>query len=153
MDAKHFRNVAGKFATGITIITVKTDDQVHGMTVNGFMSVSLEPPLIMVSIGNQQKMLDHLIQSGRFGVSILKEDQENISSHFAGKPDEKLKVDFLDINDTPILQNHLAYFVAKVVNTHKEGDHTLFVGEVEECTAAETQEGPLLFFGGGYRRL
>jgi len=153
MDTKHFRNISGKFATGITIITTKDGEDTHGMTANGFMSVSLEPALILVSIGKQQKLHDLLLKSGRFGVSILNDKQENISNHFAGKFDKDLDLSFEEKGGTPLIPDALGYFVANVVSTHEEGDHTLFIGEVEVCGAGNHDANPLLFYSGQYRLL
>ena len=153
MDKRQFRDIAGKFATGVTVVTVKYKGDIHGMTVNGFASVSLEPSLILISIGKQQKIHDILLSSGRFGVSILQEDQRMISDHFGGKFDETLMVPFIENKGMPLVREALGYFIAKVVNTHEEGDHTLFIGEVEVCEMGDAQKKPLLFFNGKYNFL
>jgi len=153
MDVKHFRNISGKFATGVTIITTTLKGEVHGMTANGFMTVSLDPALILISIGKNQKLHDLLLDSGSFGVSILSEHQEHLSNHFAGRFDENLVVDFSEKGGMPLISDALAYFVADVVSSHEEGDHTLFVGKVRVCEGNDEQDKPIMFFGGQYQFL
>jgi len=152
IDSKKFRNACGSFATGITIIGSELDNQIHGMTANGFMSVSLDPPLIVVSIGKNQKMHDIILRSGQYSVSVLSEHQKEISNHFAGQHNPKLKVDFEKKEGIPFLQQNSSYFLTQVVSTHSEGDHTLFVGKVVAFDVQE-KETPLLFYKGQYRTL
>ena len=71
IDPREFRNVLGRFATGVTVITTEFEDQVYGMTANAFMSVSLSPPLILISVDNRARLNGYLATSGRYGVSIL----------------------------------------------------------------------------------
>ena len=81
-----FRRTLGMFATGVTIITTQSGDQVHGMTANAFMSVSLRPPLVLISVDKRAKMNNLLREGVRFGVNVLAEDQRELSDHFAGRP-------------------------------------------------------------------
>ncbi|WP_369048164.1 flavin reductase family protein [Tenacibaculum sp. UWU-22] len=147
-----FRNSCGAFATGITVITSKFNDNISGMTANGFMSVSLEPPLIAVSIGLKQNMHETIMRSNVFGVSILDHNQENISNHFAGKHNPDLQIEFSESNGIPYLTDNHAYFLAKVVSKHKEGDHTIFIGEVLEH-GTNDKNTPLLFYKGNYKKI
>src|SRR5215831_20562820 len=80
-----FRRTLGMFATGVTVITTRAGDQVHGMTANAFMSVSLRPPLILVSVDRRARMNALLREGVRFGVSVLEERQGALSDHFAGR--------------------------------------------------------------------
>ena len=131
IDTREFRNCCGRFATGITIVTTEVDGTVHGMTANGFMSVSLQPPLILVSLGNQTRLHQLLPQSMRYGVSILGEGQLAFSNHFAGRPDDTLEIPFVRKHAMPLLDGAVAHMVARVVDAHDAGDHTLYIGEVE----------------------
>lgn len=88
IDKREFRNTLGRFATGVTIVTAVEEGNVHGMTANAFMSVSLEPPLVLVSIDHKAKMHQILPKTRVYGISILREDQEAVSQHFAGRPME-----------------------------------------------------------------
>ena len=86
MDDLLFRKAMGKFATGVTVLTTIHEGDIHGMTANAFMSVSLDPKLVVISVGNHARFLDKVTQSKRFAVNILAEDQQQVSQHFAGKP-------------------------------------------------------------------
>src|SRR5699024_12434263 len=85
MDDREFRNAMGKFATGVTVITTEVDGEPHGMTANAFMSVSLHPKLIMISIDNRANMLDKIKEANKFAVNILADHQKDLSMHFAGQ--------------------------------------------------------------------
>ena len=150
-DTRAYRDALGLFATGVTIMTAMDGDNPHGMTANAFVSVSLAPPLVLVSVGHRSTM--HRVVQGvdRYGVSILAEDQEEISNHFAGRPQPGLAVPFLDHDGVPLLDGALAHFVVRTTDAHAAGDHTLYIGEVEHFRLNGGR--PLLFFGGRYRRL
>jgi flavin reductase (DIM6/NTAB) family NADH-FMN oxidoreductase RutF len=150
-DQKLFRNALGRFATGVTVITTQDDERVHGMTANAFVSVSLNPPLVLVSLDNRCNMNRMLPGTGRFGISVLAEDQEHLSTHFAGRPIEGLEVSFVIREGAPVVDQALAYIVAHVVNAYPAGDHTLYIGRVDHFEARDGR--PLLFYGGKYRRL
>lgn len=150
IESKEFRNACGLFATGITVVTAKADDDMQAMTANGFMSVSLNPALIVVSVGNHQKIHNTISKSGRYSVSILGASQLEVSKHFGGKPNPDLKIEFKDYAQTPYLSQNIAYFLAKVISFHVEGDHTLFIGEVEQF-GISNQEDPLLYIKGQYK--
>jgi flavin reductase (DIM6/NTAB) family NADH-FMN oxidoreductase RutF len=150
-DTRAFRNALGRFATGVTVITTLHEEHPHGMTANAFISVSLAPPLVLVSLDNRSQMHRILPGVGRFGVSVLAEDQEPFSNHFAGRPQEGLDIPFVERGGVPLIDGAVAYFVARVKDVHAAGDHTLYIGEVEHFEARE--DLPLLFHAGKYRRL
>lgn len=151
MDDRMFRNAMGKFATGVTVITAEYNGEPHGMTANAFMSVSLNPKLIVVSIGEKARMLEKVNKSGRFAVNILKEDQKEYSMYFAGQIKEKRDIEFASINNVPVLKDALATVVCRTYEKHIAGDHTLFIGEVEEVMMGEGK--PLTFFSGKYGKI
>jgi flavin reductase (DIM6/NTAB) family NADH-FMN oxidoreductase RutF len=146
------RRTLGMFATGVTVITTRERAQVHGMTANAFMSVSLEPPLVLISVDRRTKMCALLHEGRRYGVSVLGDAQAELSDRFAGRagdaaPEPRFEV----IRDTPLVEGALAHFVASIVRSYWGGDHSLFLGRVEY---ARYREGaPLLFHGGRYERL
>jgi flavin reductase (DIM6/NTAB) family NADH-FMN oxidoreductase RutF len=150
-DLRQFRSALGRFASGVTVITAKCEDQTHGMTANAFVSVSLNPPLVLVSLDNRTYMHRILPQVRLYGVSVLAEDQERLSNHFAGRTIEGTHIRFFSKHDVPLLEGCVAYFVVRVVNVHPAGDHTLYVGEVLQFDARE--ERPLLFYAGRYQNL
>jgi flavin reductase (DIM6/NTAB) family NADH-FMN oxidoreductase RutF len=151
IDPREFRNTLGRFASGVTVVTTEHAGQVHGMTANAFMSVSLNPPLVVVSV-NHRANLHHLLpQSGRYGVSILAEEQEGYSNHFAGRQVGGLEVKFVRRRDMPLIDGAVAHLVARLVEAHPAGDHTLYLGQVEFLEWRDAR--PLLFYGGQYRSL
>src|ERR1041385_1586627 len=123
-DSRQFRTALGRFATGVTIMTAEIDGHVPGMTANAFMSVSLEPPLIVVSIDNRAHMKTFLTVGSSFGVSVLSEDQERLSNHFAGRPVAGLNIGFVSPTGTPLMEGALAHLVAQIVQIIPAGDHT-----------------------------
>lgn len=150
-DQRRFRDALGTFATGVTIVSTRLDDLAHGMTANGFMSVSLEPALVVVSIASGARMHDILLRAGRYGVSVLSREQEAVSRHFAGRPQGEGQIRLVESRGVPLVEGAITHVVASVVDAHPAGDHTLFIGEVLEF---EHRAGePLIFHSGAYRRL
>jgi flavin reductase (DIM6/NTAB) family NADH-FMN oxidoreductase RutF len=150
-DTRQFRNALGRFASGVTVITTCYQGKVHGMTANAFVSVSLDPPLVLVSVDNRAAMHRLLPETGRYGISVLSEEQETLSNHFAGRTVEGLHIRFIDRLGVPVLEDAVAYFVVKVVDAHPAGDHTLFIAHVEHF---ESRDGkPLLFYSGKYQQV
>ncbi|TDY26335.1 flavin reductase (DIM6/NTAB) family NADH-FMN oxidoreductase RutF [Paraburkholderia sp. BL6665CI2N2] len=150
-DERRFRHALGRFATGVVVISTGSGDDLHAMTANAFMSGSLKPPLIVVSVGHRARMHERLMDSALFGVSVLSEAQEPHSRHFAGEPQSRLAPRFVAVEGLPdvvLLEHAAARFAARVVDRHPCGDHTLFVGEVLVFSLDE--HAPLIFFGGRY---
>jgi flavin reductase (DIM6/NTAB) family NADH-FMN oxidoreductase RutF len=150
-----FRAALGRFASGITVITVELEDgQVHGMTASAFCSVSLRPPLVLVCVDHLAETYLHLHERGRFGVSVLKDSQEALSEFFADperNPDAayRLGIAYQTMRSgTPVLHDTLVNLDCRVLDTHPAGDHTIFVAEVREVAVAEGS--PLLYFRGRY---
>ena len=150
-----FRAALGRFASGVTVITVKTaEGGVHGMTANAFCSVSLRPPLVLVCVDHLAETYLHLREHGEFGVSVLKEDQEALSEFFADperNPDVayRLGIRYRNMKSgMPALEQALANLDCRVVDAHAAGDHSIFVGEVREVLVFEG--APLLYFRGRY---
>jgi flavin reductase (DIM6/NTAB) family NADH-FMN oxidoreductase RutF len=149
--AVEFRRTLGMFATGVTVITTRVAEQIHGMTANAFMSVSLQPPLIVISVDRRASMNALLREGVRFGVSVLEERQSVLSDRFAGRGGEGPDPEFELVHDTPLVEGALAHLVAGVVRSYWGGDHSLFLGRVEYVRYGEGT--PLLFHGGGYGRV
>ncbi len=154
IDPAEFRRVLGRFATGVTVVTTRTSEgRPHGLTANAFMSVSLDPPLVVVAVDKNADSHPHLRQSGIYCVNILREEHKPISDKFASKvPDKFEGVPHLTKHTgAPVLEDALAWVECRVVQEFNAGDHTLFLGEV---VALEQRGGrPLLFYGGKYHRL
>jgi len=152
MDERSFRNAMGTFPTGVTVITTKVGSDVHGMTANAFMSVSLNPQLLLISIDEKASMLDKIRQTNRFGLSILADHQLDFSMHFAGqkKKDQDIKFDW--VNGMPVIPDALAQIACTVEKTFVAGDHTLFLGKADHIVMNEG-EAPLIFYKGNYQSL
>jgi flavin reductase (DIM6/NTAB) family NADH-FMN oxidoreductase RutF len=145
------RKALGRFASGVTVVTTGSGDDVHGMTANAFTSVSLDPPLVLVSIATKAKMDARIADCGRYGVSILCREQEPVSLHFAGGKPCPDQVRFVERGGVPLLDGALVHLACSVYDSHPAGDHTLHVGHVDELWS---QHGdPLVFFTGTFRAL
>jgi flavin reductase (DIM6/NTAB) family NADH-FMN oxidoreductase RutF len=145
-----YREVLGRFATGVTVVTVKSPatGDVRGMTANAFMSVSLDPPLVLVSVRRDARMHTLLNEAGRYGVSLLGERLEREARRFAGMPVAAYEPApaFQERSGTPILREALGWLVATVVDEHEAGDHTLFIGEIVDLEAGHPSQRPLGFY-------
>jgi flavin reductase (DIM6/NTAB) family NADH-FMN oxidoreductase RutF len=148
--ARELRNVMGRFATGVTVVTTIHKDMIHGMTANAFLSVSLRPPLVLVSLG-RCRMSEMLPRTGRYGVSVLASDQEHFAAHFAGQKVSPVDPEFVWEKDLPLLDGALAHVGCRVVDVHAAGDHVLWIGEVEYLSHRDAE--PLLFYTGRFGTL
>jgi len=156
-----FRKAMGSFATGVTIVTVDLDGEVHGMTANAFASVSLNPLLILVCVDHSARTHAHLHARKRFGINILNANQRAISEYYArvvsaSGQDELAQAEAgarfdRTAHGTPMLHGALAYLECKLKSAQDAGDHTIFIAEVEEVVVREGE--PLLFFRGKYRNI
>ncbi len=153
-----FRKALSHFTTGVTVVTVGHGrGQVHGMTANAFTSVSLEPLLVLVCIDRSARTHPLVRQQKCFGINVLGEHQENLAKYFAQVEQDHESAERLGVKyqhserGTPMLDGALAHLDCRLVSTFEAGDHTIFVGEVEQV---EVREGrPLVFYRGKYRRL
>lgn len=157
IDEKDFRQVMGTFATGVTIVTTRTGEIIHGLTANAFCSVSLAPPLVLVCVSKTAQSHDLIRQGGCFAVSILGAPQQDVAQRFALDQlpaHERFAGLRLHraITGAPILEDCLAWLDCKLAAAHEGGDHTIFVGEVVALGQAATLP-PLLYFRGNYRTL
>ena len=146
------RNVFGQFATGVTIVTYRdAGGTPRGATMNSFTSVSMDPPLVLVSVARNAKACDGL-DGNEFTINILAANQADLALHFAGRPDPRLAVTWHGHTDgPPRLRGTTAWLQCRPWQTYDGGDHVLVVGEVvrHETRAAE----PLTFHRGEFRRL
>jgi flavin reductase (DIM6/NTAB) family NADH-FMN oxidoreductase RutF len=144
----------GQFATGVTVVTTRdAAGRPLGLTVSAFCSVSLDPPLVLVCIDHRSDANRGVRESGRFAVSVLGEPQEEVSRRFAAAGAGKLEgFSFLDGPlGLPLVPGAVAHVVCRVRSFHDEGDHAVWVGEVERTTAHAG--APLVHHAGRYRRL
>jgi 3-hydroxy-9,10-secoandrosta-1,3,5(10)-triene-9,17-dione monooxygenase reductase component len=149
-----FRHAAGRFATGITIATVRDPEGApHGLTVNSFTSVSLDPPLVLVCIAHAAVTLESFRTAKHFGINILASDQRELSDHFARKGHNRFATIEWVPGETgvPLLPGVLAAIECEVHSTVRAGDHDIFLGEVVKVDVNEKR--PLLYFGSAYHTL
>lgn len=151
VDAARFRSAMGKFATGVCVVSYLLEGAPAGLTVNAFMSVSLGPPLVLVSVRNQSRFLTCVTVGDRYAVNVLAHHQHLVSDHFGGRPTAAEPCAFQHRHSAPVIEDCLASIVARVVDLHPAGDHTLVIGQVEHLE--ERTAAPLVYFGGRYTRL
>jgi flavin reductase (DIM6/NTAB) family NADH-FMN oxidoreductase RutF len=158
LNPAEFRRAMGCFATGVTIVTVDLDGEVHGMTANAFASVSLDPMLVLVCVDHTTRTHAHLHAKKRFGINVLCAEQRGISEYYA-RPErthehaeQEAGARFERTRQgTPMLQGSLAYLECRLHSAQVAGDHTIFIAEVEDVVVREGE--PLLFFRGKYRKV
>lgn len=154
-DQRAFRNALSHFPTGVAVVTAPAKGQAPvAITVNSFNSVSLDPPLILFSIHRHLYSLEILLQAERFGVSVLRQEQRELSSHFAGSLGAKW-VDVAPVQGEtgcPLIDACLASFECAPFAVHEGGDHLIIVGRVLRFATAEEGK-PLVFFRGAYHAI
>lgn len=151
IDDRLFRNAMGSFATGVTVITTKVSGEVHGMTANAFMSISLKPKLIAISVGENARMLGFIKDSKQFAVNVLSSAQQNESKQFSGQLNLEHEVQFDTYMGVPTLADSLAVITCDLHSEYVVGDHTVFIGQVTGIQLEE--KDPLIYSQGKYREL
>jgi flavin reductase (DIM6/NTAB) family NADH-FMN oxidoreductase RutF len=151
-DPKLFRDVMGHFATGVTVVTYLGEGEALGMTANAFMSVSLDPPLALVSVRRKARFAASVQLDDRFGVNFLLESQQALSNHFGGRPQAELASPFETHRGTPLIRGSLAQLVLRTVDVHEAGDHLLYIGRVEHLALGHERK-PLVFYSGAYKQV
>lgn len=154
VDPHAFRRALGMFATGIAVVTTRgADGAALGLTVNSFNSVSLDPPLILWSLGNTNSAFAGFEQATHYAVNVLAADQEALSAHFASRAGDRFKgVDWEEgLGGVPLLAGCCASFEVRNSMRVPGGDHHIFIGQVERF--AWHKREPLIYFGGKYRHL
>ncbi len=154
-----FKASLGRFASGVTVITIGGEED-HGMTASAFCSLSLDPPLILVCVKNGNATHGKLVEASGFGVNLLAANQKDLSNRFAGwgfpADQDKwadLRISRGEVSGAPLIQGALAHLDCSVYGTREGGDHTIFIGKVENATAFGERDSlaPLLYFAGAYR--
>ena len=153
-----FRSVLGSFATGVTVVTTRLGETVHGATMSAFASVSIDPPYVLICADHGSASRELIGKSGVFAVNILHEGQSGLSASLADKSTaEQASAHELDdvahspgVTGAPILDDRLAYADCRVVNAVEAGDHTIYVGLVEDAGVSPGERQPLVYFRGRY---
>lgn len=157
VSGDELRAVMRRWATGVTVVTCAGPEGPHGITVNSFTSLSLDPPLCVICIDKRAKAHTAIPSAGTFTVNVLSDDQAEVSDRFANRrPDLADPFTGLELAESPlgspVFPGALGYLDCTLEAQLPGGDHTIFVGRVQHA-APLREAGPLLFFGGRYRRL
>ena len=154
INKDEFRAALSRFASGVTVVTTKdTEGNLHGLTVSAFCSVSLEPPLILICIDKYTVSHYAFLESGCFVVNVLREEQIHHSNQFASPLADKFDgvAYYLNGEGVPVLQDALVSLECRLVNAHENGDHTIFIGQIEKSNISDGK--PLVYFHGNYRAI
>src|SRR5947199_3395171 len=153
IDPRDFRNALGTFATGVTIVTaMAADGKPHGLTCNSFASVSLNPPLVLWSLGMFSQRLAVFQNASHFAVNVLGASQQGLAKKFANSSEDKFAgVEWTaGLGNAPLLKGSVANFQCRAVDRYYGGDHVIFLGAVEAY--AYNRQEPLLFARGSFGR-
>lgn len=154
---EEFRQAAGRFASGVTVVTTRNGEHVYGVTATSFVSLSLNPLLVTVSINQHSPILPEVRESGILTVNVLAREQEDVSRYFATRGRGRSVDRFEGINTraeatgSPVIDGSLSWFDCRVHSNIDGGDHVILVGEVVSAGGGGGE--PLLYFSGGYREL
>jgi flavin reductase len=158
--SREFRDSVGMFTTGITVVSAVSERFGHGMTANAFASVSLDPLLVLVCVVRDALMHKVLDEAGRFAVSVLAADQEDLARYFSdsGRPTGMAQFRPVGwrpgpVTGAPLLDGALAWLECDVEAAYPGGDHTVFLGRARRVERATDGGDPLLYFGGDYHRM
>lgn len=149
IDPARLRSCLGRFATGVTVVSYSRDGQPRGATVNAFSSVSLDPPLVLVSVARTARACP-LLQDTAFAVNVLSARQIGVAMTFAGRPDEAAVIAWDQGRHAPRLRHTHATIECTPWRSYDGGDHVLYLGRVEDIAIRPNE--PLLFHGGSFHR-
>ena len=155
-DEQTFRQAWGKFPTGVAVVTsIEPDGSVHGMAANGINSVSLDPLLVLLCVGYNRNSYPLIKDSGRFAINMLSDEQQYIAEHYAGPAEHRrddVAISFkFTSNGSAFIEGSIASMDCQVVNEYATGDHSIFIGRVDEI---EVRPGsPLVYCESQFLRL
>lgn len=150
---RRFRDLMGRFVTGVSVIAVETGEGVAAMTANAISAVSLEPLLLLCCIRNESRLLATMLEAGAFSVNVLAADQDAVSRYYGGRSMGECPARWLEGEGAPVLDGANASFVCRVAAHHVVGDHTVIYGGVEDMAASEPVLPALLYAAGRYHAL
>ncbi len=156
ITSDQFKLTMRQWASAVSIVTMQADGHRHGLTVSGFVGLSLEPPLVLISIGQELHSHQLLKESRAFAISFLREDQRDLSDKFAGRWGDvdrfrDVKTHF-EVTGSPVLDECLAWMDCRIVSHYEVGDHTIYIGEVV-ASGVTGSATPLLYWNGDYRQI
>ena len=157
-EGRRLRDLMARFATGVSVVAARHGPLLAGMTANAVASISIDPPLMMASIGKRAETHAAIVGSHAFAISVLAEDQRELADCFARPTTAEKLTGFCGAawheaeTGSPVLDGALAYFDCRLTARHDGGDHTIFLGEIVAAGFREDAE-PLLWYASGYHRL
>ena len=151
IDPLEFRQTLGRWPSGVTVVSMRDGEAVHGITVSAFGSLSLDPPLVGVAIGRKARAHGLLERLPRYAVSVLRADQRRLSDRFAGRPVELDGDPFERFDALPVIVGAVAQIACTIVDRVATGDHTLYVGRIDASRISDDE--PLVYRMGEYRAL
>lgn len=157
-ERRRMRDLMARFATGVSVVAARHGPLLAGMTANAIASVSIDPPLMMASIGKRAETHGAIIGSHAFAISILADDQQALAECFARPTTAEKLIGFCDASweeaetGSPVLEGALAFFDCRLTARHDGADHTIFLGEIVAAGFRE-DAAPLLWYASGYHRL
>ena len=155
IDARMFRQTMGLFVSGVTVVAVQGDDDIHAMTANAVTSLSMDPTMVLVCVGKEARMMDYLSRASSFSINFLRAEQQALSTYFAGGWEEPVAPPFrfMPWDGSPRLQGGLASLNCELYQQVDGGDHTIVIGEVTALHQGIGPQHPLVFYNGRYARL
>ena len=156
ISSNDFKQTMRQWASGVTIVTMQADGLAHGLTVSGFVGLSLEPPLVLISIGQELYSHELLGKSQSFAVNFLRADQQPLSDKFAGRWGDVDRfggvLSHTETTGAPVLDDCAAWLDCRVVSTYQAGDHAIYIGEVV-ASGVEGESTTLLYWNGDDRAM
>ncbi|MFI5043922.1 MAG: flavin reductase family protein [Acidimicrobiales bacterium] len=155
IDPALFRRVLGHFPTGVTVVAALDEGRAVGLAIGSFFSISLEPPLVGFCVARSSTTWPQIAPLGRFGISVLAEDQTETSGRFASKVEDKFEGvtwDPAPVTGSPLIHGAVSHIDCELEAVHEAGDHLIVVGLVRSLDVHRDEVGPLLFFKGSYGR-
>ena len=155
IDQEVFKQALRGWASGVTVVTSRSRERVHGMTVSAFSSVSADPPLVLVCTNRSSRTHGIIEEGGMFAVNILAAHQQDVSNVFASSKHEDQRLELVGWTEgetgVPLIDGALATLECTVASAHREGSHTIYIGRVEAVHASDAD--PLVYYKGAYRSL
>ena len=147
-DISKLKEVAASFPTGVTVVTIKKPSgDIHGMTASSFLSLSLNPPLILFAVKKENEITSYLKKKKKMGISILSEDMVDESNHFANLKLMKEPPIFYDKDEVKILKGSIAWYSVEVSKIYSEGDHIIVICGIKSLDI-KSKKNPLLYYRG-----
>ena len=152
-DKKRLKEVAGSFPTGVTVITIEMPSgDTHGMTASSFLSLSLNPPMILFAVKKENEITSYLKKGKKMGISILSEDMLDESNHFANIKLMKKPPVFCDEDEVKILKGSVAWYSVVITKIYDEGDHKIIICGIDNLDI-KSKKKTLLYYRGGYSKI